>query len=100
MLIIHRLLELWQKRGSGPVGYSLMLQTSSGCPELDFPEAGNAALQAMVKVMAAEAPGIAFSGFNRDALAPHTADIYPQVITVSACDALWRAEDGSVLFGT
>ena len=81
MLLTCRLLELWQKRGSGLLGSSLALHTSSGRSDLrDSPRAGIAALQAMIKVIAAEAPGTAFSGFDRDTIAPHAPDNTPQVV--------------------
>lgn len=77
----YRLLELWQQRDPSIAGSSLALQTSSLHSELGGKRgASDAALQALVKVMAAEAPGTGFSVVDRDALSSRSASSASQVV--------------------
>lgn len=74
------MLELWQKSAAALSGSTFSLQTISAQPALGR-STGRAvsALQALLKVMAAETPGTKFSVFKRDALVQQTAGTSLQV---------------------
>ena len=63
------MLELWQRSAANLAGAQFDLQTSSVQTELQSASSpSNSALQAMLKVMAAEGPGTKFSGLELDSL--------------------------------